>query len=115
MSNASPGAGGTPNQIQTTNIADLANNPNWTGSLAYEDPNDKKHRLDQEAAENQHKRWRATTLFGLALLALIAIFVFAIGIIRDQSTTQEDKKWATAVMTSITTGLIGFATGKAIA
>ncbi len=112
---STPDPNPSSSRIQTQNIAEIANNPSWTGSLTSEDPADKQHRLNQEAAENSHKRWRATVLFGFALLALLVIFIFAITIIRDNQATAQDKKWATVIMSSITTGLVGFTTGKAVA
>jgi hypothetical protein len=108
-------AGNSPTTIQVRSVDDLANSPAWTGNLAYEDPTDKKHRIDEEKAENRHKRWRSTALFTITLISIIAIYVFCVAIMRDQKSSPEDKKWATAAITSITTGLIGFATGKAIA
>ena len=101
------------NQINTTDISDLANNPKWTGSLSYEDPADKKHRLEQEAANNWHKRWRGTTFFYGTVLAIAVAFGIAAKIVTDQNAPEQDKRWAAALMTSVITGFVGYATGKA--
>jgi len=118
-----------PDQEQSLpviSVQDIAKQPQWSGSLSYEDPLDKKHRLEQEAAEarhkrdqelaeTRHKRWRSTTLFAVTLVGLGFIFWLCVRTLSNPQASQDDKKWATALITSIVSGSVGYITGKAIA
>jgi hypothetical protein len=119
-----------PDQEQSLpviSVQDIARQPQWSsGSLSYEDPLDKKHRLEQEAseakhkrdqelAEAKHKRWRSTTLFAVTLIGLGFVFWMCLRMLGNPQASQDDKKWATALITSIVSGSVGYITGKAIA
>jgi hypothetical protein len=56
------------------------------------------------------KRWKESCIFVFALTAIVLIFLgckslFVYG-------APEDKKWATATLSAITSGIIGFLVGK---
>lgn len=104
-----------PESLPIISISQLANQSNWTGTLSSEDPLDKEYRLKREAGEAQHKRWRSTVLFGFTLVGLSFVFWLCFQILSDPDASVDDKKWATALMTSIVSGSIGFIAGKAIA
>ena len=105
----------TPASLPIISISNLANQSAWTGTLFSEDPLDKEYRLKQEAGEAQHKRWRSTILFGFTLIGLSFVFWLCFKILSDPQASVDDKKWATALMTSIVSGSVGFVAGKAIA
>lgn len=107
-----------PEQTQplpVISVPQIANQPTWTGSLSSEDPPDKKHRLEQEANNARHKRWRSTALFAVTLIGLSIVFWLCLQILSNPQASADDKKWATALIASIVSGSIGFVTGKAIA
>lgn len=99
--------------IPVITIPAIANDPRWTGQLSSEDPTERQHRLDQEAADNWHKRFRTSILFGFTLIVIGVVLGLAVAAIINPNVSKDDKKWATTIVGSITTGLIGFATGKA--
>ena len=101
--------------LPVISIPRLANQSNWTGTLSSEDPLDKEYRLRREAGEAQHRRWRSTILFGVTLVGLSFVFWLCFQILSNPRASVDDKKWATALMTSIVSGGIGFVAGKAIA
>ena len=81
-----------PPSSQNINITEIANQTDWTRvSLVRENPEDENHRREQEASDNSHKRWRTTILFGVALSALIAVFILAVTIIRNPNASEDDK------------------------
>ncbi len=86
----------------------------WSGNLVSEDPTDKKHRLEQEAYEASHKRWRLNIIIVMAILGLCFVFYLCFLTLIDPETGINDKRWATVFVSSIVTGSIGFLTGKAI-
>ena len=100
--------------IPILSISDLANQPQWTGNLVSEDPIDKEHRLRQEAYDACHKRWRMNVIILLAGLGLGFVFYLCLSTLNDSNATASDKKWATAFVSSIVTGSVGFLTGKAV-
>lgn len=102
-------------QLPVISIADIAKQPQRSGNLSYEDPDIKKHRLEQESADAKHRRWRSTILFVVTLIGISSVFLIGTQILNNPQATVDDKKWATALVTSIVSGGVGYITGKAIA
>ncbi len=101
--------------LPVISVPQIANQPQWTGTLSSEDPLERDYRLKQKAYDDRHRRWRSNALFAVTLVGLIVVFGFCLQIINNSKASADDKKWATAIMTSIVTGGVGFVTGKAIA
>jgi hypothetical protein len=100
--------------LPVISISKLANQSDWTGTLKSEDPLDKEYRLKGEASEAQHRQWRGSILFGFTLIGLSFVFWLCFQILSNPQAGVDDKKWATALMTSIVSGSVGFVAGKAI-
>lgn len=109
----SPQAQGQP--LRTISVPQIASQPNWTGTLSNESLQDTETRLRLKEDDERHKRWRSSILFAATLVGVIFVFGLCVRIIGDKGADVNDKKWATAIMTSIVTGGIGYLTGKAIA
>ena len=102
-----------PNRDLTRiSIPDLANG--WSGNLVNEDPLDKKHRLEQEAYDASHRRWRLNIIILMTIISLGLVFYLCFLTLNDPTASINDKRWATAFVSSIVTGSIGFLTGKAV-
>lgn len=110
-----PGSSEQGQPLPVISLQEMVKQSQWSGSLSYEDPQDKKHRLEQEAADAKYKRWRSTSLFGATLEGLAFIFWLGLQTLGNSQASQDDKKWATALVTAIVSGSVGFVTGKAIA
>jgi hypothetical protein len=111
MTNPSqPPPSNQPSQVIISQLPDLQQ---WTGTLKTEDPLEKEYRLKNENYDARHKRWRGTVLFVAVSIGLMTVFIYCFQIINNSNATVDDKKWATAIMTSIVTGGLGYATGKA--
>ncbi len=98
--------------VQNISIPEIASQ--WTGNLVSEDPIDKKHRLQQEAYDACHKRWRTNFIIFIAVVGLGFVFFLCFQTLNDPTLSPNDKKWATVFVSSIVTGSIGFLTGKAV-
>ncbi len=98
--------------VQNISIPEIASQ--WTGNLVSEDPIDKKHRLQQEAYDACHKRWRTNFIIFIAVIGLGFVFYLCFQTLNDPTLSPSDKKWATVFVSSIVTGSIGFLTGKAV-
>lgn len=108
-----PSQANTPSQtVAKLSIPEIANG--WSGSLVNEDPADKKHRLEQEAYDACHKRWRLNIIILVAILGLCFVFYLCFLTLTDTQASTNDKRWATAFVSSIVSGSIGFLTGKAV-
>jgi hypothetical protein len=104
-----------PLSLPVISISQLANQSDWTGTLSSEDPTDKEYRLNREADEARHRRWRGTVLFGFTLVGLSCVFLLCFQNLSNSQASSDDKKWATALMTAMVSGSVGFVAGKAIA
>lgn len=79
-------------------------------SVNNETPEDAAARRLMETADAELKRKMTYTLFCFALLLVVIVFVgcvytFAIG-------TVDDKKWASGIVSAISSGLVGFLVGQ---
>ena len=96
--------------IENISIPDVASQ--WTGNLVSEEPIDKQHRLQQEAYEACHQRWRTNFVILIAVIGLGFVLVLCFQTLNDPTLSPSEQKWATVFLSSIVTGSIGFLTGK---
>ena len=69
----------------------------------------------KENLRNQvHQRYRTDTLFVFTLLTLTITLYFCWGIVINPASSPENIKSAFALIVAIVSGLVGFATGKAV-
>lgn len=74
-----------------------------------ESPEDAQARRMQEAAEHKQRLRQRATLFGVSLL--FVVFVFFSCVYLFAAGAPEDKKWATGIISTIISGLIGYLLG----
>ncbi len=98
--------------VQSLSIPDVANQ--WTGNLTSEDPADKQHRLQQEAYDARHTRWRMNFIILVAVFGLGFVLYLCFLTLNDSNASPIDKRWATAFVSSMVIGSVGFLTGKAV-
>jgi cytochrome c biogenesis protein CcdA len=73
---------------------------------------DAKTRRGLEEADARFRRWGKAALFLAGLLMVLAVFVLCVLIV-THSTSPDDRKWATGILATIVSGLVGFLTGRA--
>ena len=91
--------------------------------LIEEDPAEATHRRNEQAedakvrrrieeADAVHRRYRET--FRLALMAIIAVALAygAFALMTSPTASADDRRWSTAALGSILTGVLGFLAGK---
>lgn len=77
-----------------------------------EDPAERDSRLRIEEARSLHERRKEISLYGATIGIVAATFGISAYIILASSYDGEIDKWATATLTSIVTGLVGYTFGK---
>ena len=108
-----PPSENVPNEfMQRISIPDIANK--LSGDLKIEDFDTKKHRLEQEAYDACHRRWRLNLVLLMTIISLCFVFYLCFLTLNDATASVNDKRWATVFVSSIVTGSIGFLTGKAV-
>lgn len=80
-------------------------------SLNNETAEDATQRRTQEAAEAALRRRMTFIIFVFALLVTSIVFGACLYVLTSGSA--DDKKWATGVISAITSGLVGFLVGQA--
>src|SRR5918911_239980 len=94
-------------------VNDLANRPDHQLSIVpREEPAERDARLEIEMADAAHKRRIDFALHVAAFVAVGIALVLCVWAIVRESSTAEDKKWATTLLTAIVTGFVGYVTGR---
>jgi len=94
-------------------LNELANKQDLTVSIASrEDPTERDSRLRREEAEDTHKRRKDLALHAITFAVIATAFAVCAYIILTSPAAAEQNKWATATLTSIVTGLVGYVTGR---
>ncbi len=94
-------------------LNELASKQDLTVSIASrEDPTERDSRLRREEAEDAHKRRKDLALHAITFAVIAAAFAVCAYIVLTSPAAAEQNKWATATLTSIVTGLVGYVTGK---
>lgn len=105
---------GAPNSVDIEEIARQANirASDAKSTYLYEDPEVRRHRLDQAAKDAHQRRIKDAVLFGVAILG--AVILAGICVYFILTTAPEDKRWAfaTPILASMFTGFIGYLTGS---
>jgi len=78
-----------------------------------ETPEERVSRLRQDEWKTKVKLFKEIAVSLAALLGGGIIIFIAVDIIRNPSASADDKKWATSIIASVVSGLIGYLTGKA--
>jgi hypothetical protein len=78
-----------------------------------EDPAVRDARLRLEDARAAHERHKEMVLYITTAVVLVAAFGISAYVVLSKNFSGELDKWATAMLTSIVTGLVGYVTGKA--
>lgn len=77
-----------------------------------EDPADKVHRHQQEAADASLRRVKDGIRFGLSSLLLVAITILAGWFAISSKTTTEEKAWSRTVLAGLMSAVAGYFIGK---
>jgi heme A synthase len=94
-------------------LNDLANKPDHQLSIVpREDPSEREARLEIETANAAHKRRIDFALHIAALVVVCVALCLCVWAIVRESSTVEDKRWATTMLTAIVTGFVGYVTGR---
>ncbi|MEM9274405.1 MAG: hypothetical protein AAGA80_15785 [Cyanobacteria bacterium P01_F01_bin.143] len=75
---------------------------------------DQEHRFQQDALDARHRRWRMNSVIALSAIGIIFVFFLCWQTLNDPRSSPNDKRWATAFVTSVVAGSVGFLTGKAV-
>lgn len=68
----------------------------------------------QESADRSLQRRKDFLLFLLAIALILMITGYAISILQNPNHSPEEDKFATSILIAITTGVIGFVTGRTV-
>lgn len=99
-------------QTPPVNIGEMAKSGQYQVSIqSTESELDAGARRATEAADAMQKRRMSFILFCFALIFITIVFAGTVYLFASGS--PDDKKWAGGIVTSITTGLIGYLVGKA--
>ena len=94
-------------------LNDLANKPDHQLSIVpREEPAERDARLEIEKANAAHKRRIEFTLHFAAFVVVGVALSLCVWAIVRESSTAEDKKWASTLLTAIVTGFVGYVTGR---
>ena len=96
--------------VQNLSISEFARP--WKGNLVSKDLIGETHRLQQEAYDACHQRWRTNFIIFIAVIGLGFVFALCFQTLNDPTLSPSEQKWATVFLSSIVTGSIGFLTGK---
>lgn len=91
----------------------------WTQDLEFsaktkEKPDERKHRLQMERWKTMLDLTRHSILYIAALVLACIVGAVCVNIVLNAAATPDDRKWATAILTSITTALVGFLVGQGL-
>jgi hypothetical protein len=73
---------------------------------------DRASRIKRQEADATFRRIKELVFFAVCLLLVVGIFLVAAKLVSDPKASPDDKKWATAVLSSIVTSTIAFLAGK---
>jgi lipopolysaccharide/colanic/teichoic acid biosynthesis glycosyltransferase len=94
-------------------LNDLANKPDHQLSIVpREEPSEREARLEIERANAVHKRRIDFALHIAAFVVVGVALCLCVWAIVRESSTGEDKRWATTLLTAIVTGFVGYVTGR---
>lgn len=79
-----------------------------------ETPADAKHRRQLERWKTMLELTRHSILYIAALVLACIVGAVCVNIVLNAAATADDRKWATAILTSITTALVGFLVGQGL-
>ncbi len=85
-------------------INELANNPKISLSITSVQ--------DEEPQDAYIRRFKEVVLFSVVLILVLCAFLFCGYILLSDNFSGDDKKWATAIASSIISALLGYLTGK---
>lgn len=80
--------------------------------ISCERPQELRARLAREDAEAAHQRRKDLILFGAAILGVGVIAGLCLWTIAQSSSTADDRKWATSIVSSIVAGAVGYLFGR---
>ena len=87
-------------------INELANNPKLNLSITSSQ--------DEPAQDAFIRRFKEVTLFSFTIILILFVFLFCGYILLSSHFSADDKKWATAVESSIVSALLGYLCGKKV-
>ncbi len=94
-------------------LAEYIDTKKFSATIATrEAPQELRARLEREAADQALRRRKDVILFVAVTLGVIAVFLLCVGIVIRSSSSPDDKKWATSILTSIVSGAVGYLFGK---
>jgi uncharacterized membrane protein HdeD (DUF308 family) len=66
----------------------------------------------EHPSDARNRRFKDMALFIVALVMVLAIFVFCMYVICNHGSNDNDKKWATTIVSGIISALLGYMVGK---
>ncbi len=94
-------------------LNEIAQRQDFALSIALrEDPTERDSRLRREEAKAALERHKELMLYATTFAVVVAAFGMCSYIVLVATYGGETDKWATALLASIVTGLVGYATGK---
>ena len=97
---------------QPLDLNNLAQQERYSVEVKTEDPVIRDARIKQEAIDAAFQRWRGVIVFGLVCIGIICFTVFCVYVIVSAKHSQEEKKWAMGIFTSIVSGFLGYMLGS---
>ena len=95
-------------------LDDLFGNPNVKLNItSSEDTTEREARLKREDAAATHERFKEKTLYFLTVSTIAAAFSVCAYMVLSKGFNPDGERWATATLTAILTGLVGYVTGRA--
>jgi hypothetical protein len=67
---------------------------------------------DEHPKDASLRRYKDVALFSVTLILILCVFFFCGYVVLSKDCSIDDKKWATAIATSIISAFLGYLTGK---
>lgn len=103
-------------QAKRVDLNEMAQRPDAVVELQVrspEHPEELQARLRRQEAQEQHERRKDLAVTAAVLFGVATLMGFCIWTVGSAGSSPDDKKWATALLTSIVTAGLGYLTGKA--
>lgn len=94
-------------------LNEIATRQDFTLTIAPRaDPAERESRLKREEADAAHQRRKDLALHIITFGVIAAAFCICAYVVLNDTAGREETRWATAMLTSIVTGLVGYVTGR---
>ena len=73
---------------------------------------DRDSRIREAEADARTRRTKETVLFFAVIVGVVLLAIVAVKLILSPTSSPDDKKWATTILSAMVTGGIGYLTGR---